>query len=102
MACDYVAGRLATCGVLLALLRRAEEGGSYRVVVSLSRMALWLAELGIFDRGYVTKAAGSNDEHRCPDPDTFVVDTPMGRYSGVREVVEMSKTPGDYKDLCAF
>ena len=48
VACDYVAGWLATCGVLSALLRRAKEGGSYRVVVSLSRTALWLAELGIF------------------------------------------------------
>ena len=97
VACDYVAGWLATCGVLSALLRRAKEGGSYRVVVSLSRTALWLPELGIFDRDYATKTAGSNDEHLYPDPDTFVVDTPMGRYSGVTEMVEMSKTPGEYK-----
>jgi crotonobetainyl-CoA:carnitine CoA-transferase CaiB-like acyl-CoA transferase len=41
VACDYVAGWLATCGVLSALLRRAREGGSYRVVVSLSRTAEW-------------------------------------------------------------
>jgi crotonobetainyl-CoA:carnitine CoA-transferase CaiB-like acyl-CoA transferase len=97
VACDYVAGWLATCGVLSALLRRAKEGGSYRVVVSLSRTALWLAELGIFDRDYVKKTAGSNDKHLYPDPDTFVVDTPMGRYKGVKEMIEMSKTPGEYK-----
>ena len=97
VACDYVAGWLATCGVLSALLRRAKEGGSYRVVVSLSRTALWLAELGIFDRDYATKTAGSSDEHLYPDPDGFVVDTPMGRYTGVTEMIEMSKTPGAYK-----
>jgi crotonobetainyl-CoA:carnitine CoA-transferase CaiB-like acyl-CoA transferase len=97
VACDYVAGWLATCGILSALLRRAKEGGSYRVVVSLSRTALWLPELGIFDRDYATKTAGSNDEHLYPDPDTFVADTPMGHYGGVKEMIEMSKTPGEYK-----
>jgi hypothetical protein len=97
VACDYVAGWLATCGILSALLRRAKEGGSYRVVVSLSRTALWLPELGIFDRDYANKTAGSSDEHVYPDPDGFVVDTPMGRYTGVKEMIEMSKTPGEYK-----
>ncbi|MGO9032564.1 CoA transferase [Mycobacterium sp.] len=97
VACDYAAGWLATCGILSALLRRAKEGGSYRVRVSLVRTALWLAELGIFDRDYVKKTAGSNDEHLYPDPDGFVVDTPMGRYTGIKEMVEMSKTPGEYK-----
>jgi hypothetical protein len=71
--------------------------GSYRVRVSLVRTALWLAELGIFDRDYAVKTAGSNDEHLYPDPDGFVVDTPMGRYTGVREMIEMSKTPGEYQ-----
>ena len=97
VACDYIAGWLATCGILSALLRRAKEGGSYRVVVSLSRTALWLPELGIFDRDYANKTAGSSDEHVYPDPDGFVVDTPMGRYTGVKEMIEMSKTPGEYK-----
>jgi crotonobetainyl-CoA:carnitine CoA-transferase CaiB-like acyl-CoA transferase len=97
VACDYAAGWLATCGILSALLRRAKEGGSYRVRVSLVRTALWLAELGIFDRDYVNKTAGSTDEHLYPDPDGFVVDTPMGRYTGVKEMVEMSRTPGEYK-----
>jgi hypothetical protein len=97
VACHYAAGWLATCGILSALLRRADEGGSYRVRVSLVRTALWLAELGIFDRDYAIKTAGSSDEHRYPDPDGFVVDTPMGRYTGVKEMVEMSRTPGEYR-----
>jgi crotonobetainyl-CoA:carnitine CoA-transferase CaiB-like acyl-CoA transferase len=97
VACDYAAGWLATCGILSALLRRANEGGSYRVRVSLVRTALWLADLGIFDRDYAINTAGSSDEHRYPDPDGFVVDTPMGRYTGVKEMVEMSRTPGEYR-----
>jgi crotonobetainyl-CoA:carnitine CoA-transferase CaiB-like acyl-CoA transferase len=66
VASDYAAGWLATCGILSALLRRAKEGRSYRVRVSLVRTALWLPELGIFDRDYATKTAGSNDEHHYP------------------------------------
>ena len=51
----------------------------------------------IFDRDYANKTAGSTDEHVYPDPDGFVADTPMGRYNGVTEMVEMSRTPGEYK-----
>jgi len=40
------------------------------------------------------------------DPDGFVADTPMGRYTGVKEMIEMSKTPGGYKypltPLCSW
>ncbi len=94
---DYAAGWLATAGTLAALRRRAKEGGSYKVTVTLARTALWLMELGIFDRDYAKAIAGSSDEHIYPDPDQFSVQTPMGLYVGVKEMVEMSKTPGDYR-----
>ena len=48
--CDNVVGWLGTVGVLAALRRRAIEGGSYRVTVSLTRTLLWLYSLGIFDK----------------------------------------------------
>src|SRR5262249_33356961 len=50
--CDNVVGWLGTTGVLAAPRRRAIEGGSYRVVISLTRTVLWLLSLGIFDRTY--------------------------------------------------
>ena len=50
--CDNVVGWFGTIGVLAALRRRAIEGGSYRVVVSLTRTVLWLLSLGIFDKAY--------------------------------------------------
>jgi len=53
--------------------------------------------LGIFDRDYAKKTAGSNEEHRYPDRDGFAVDTPMGRQTGVKEMVEMSKTLSEYQ-----
>src|ERR1700682_4632666 len=45
--CDNVVGWLGTVGILAALRRRAVEGGSYRVVVSLTRTVLWLVLLVI-------------------------------------------------------
>jgi hypothetical protein len=73
-----------------------EEGGSYRVTVSLSRTTLWLLSLGIFDKHYAQYTAGSSDEHTNTEPDLFTAYTPMGRYTGMTEQVVMSATPGAY------
>lgn len=94
---DYAAGWLATAGTLAALRRRAREGGSYKVTVSLGRTALWLMELGIFDRAYAVATAGSAEAHRYLEPEQFSVQTPMGLYVGVKEMVDMSRTPGAYR-----
>ncbi|HEY0801749.1 MAG TPA: CoA transferase [Steroidobacteraceae bacterium] len=94
---DYVAGWLATVGILQALKRRAIEGGSYKVVVSLSRVTLWLMSMGIFDKTYAKETAGSSDEHTYVAPEQFSAITPMGVYTGVTEQVLMSETPGQYR-----
>jgi crotonobetainyl-CoA:carnitine CoA-transferase CaiB-like acyl-CoA transferase len=94
---DYIAGWLATIGVLEAMKRRAVEGGSYKVVVSLSKVTLWLMSLGIFDKAYAAELAGSSDEHTYVEPDQFTASTPLGLYTGVTEQVAMSETPGGYR-----
>jgi len=94
---DYAAGWLATIGVLQALKRRATEGGSYKVTVSLSRVTLWLISLGIFDKTFTKAMAGSTEEHTYVAPDQFTAETPVGTYTGVTEQVVMSKTPGGYR-----
>jgi crotonobetainyl-CoA:carnitine CoA-transferase CaiB-like acyl-CoA transferase len=43
---DYGTGLLGTLGVLAALIRRAKEGGSYHVRVSLSQTAMHFQDLG--------------------------------------------------------
>jgi len=43
---DYITGFLAALGTLAALIRRATEGGSYHVRVSLCRTAMLLLEQG--------------------------------------------------------
>lgn len=59
-ATDYTTGYLAALGALTALHRRATEGGSYEVRVSLARTAAWLLDLPRidgaptgFDAGYL-------------------------------------------------
>lgn len=97
--CDNVVGWLGVTGILAALRRRAVEGGSYRVVVSLTRTVLWLLSLGIFDKGYAQATAGTRDEHFYPEPDLFTAETPCGTYQGMTDQVIMSRTPGSYRTV---
>ncbi|MEV6607948.1 CoA transferase [Kutzneria sp. NPDC051319] len=93
---DYIVSWLMATGAAEALARRAVEGGSYRVHVSLTRAALWILSMGVFDQAYAAETAGSVEQHRYLDPETFTVDTPLGAYQGVTEQVRMSRTPGRY------
>ena len=45
-ALDHASGYLLAAGVMAAWLRRATEGGSWRVRVSLARTGMWLRSLG--------------------------------------------------------
>jgi crotonobetainyl-CoA:carnitine CoA-transferase CaiB-like acyl-CoA transferase len=97
--CDNVVGWLGTVGVLEALRRRSVEGGSYRVVVSLTRTVLWLLSMGIFDKAYAQEAAGSKDEHTYVAPDVFTAETPLGTYQGFTDQVVLSRTPGAFRTV---
>ncbi len=44
---DYLTGYLGTAGALAALARRARDGGSYHVKVSLTRTSMWVQQLGL-------------------------------------------------------
>lgn len=93
---DYLTAWLLTAGIVTALRRRALEGGSYRVHVSLTRVALWILSLGILDMDYARHTAGSGDRHAYLDPELFRADTPLGSYQGMTDQVWMSATPGAY------
>ena len=96
---DNVVGWLGTTGILAALRRRAIEGGSYRVVVSLTRTVLWLLSLGIFDKAYAKATAGSTEEHNYIAPDLFTAETPLGTYQGMTDQIVLSRTPGAYRTV---
>jgi len=97
--CDNVVAWLGSTGILEALRRRAIEGGSYRVVVSLTRVVLWQLSLGIFDKAYAKSTAGSTDEHRYVAPDLFTAETPLGTYQGMTDQIVLSRTPGTYRNV---
>jgi len=97
--CDNVVGWLGTAGVLEALRRRSIEGGSYRVVVSLTRTVLWLLSMGIFDKAYARETAGSKDEHTYVTPDVFTAETPLGTYQGFTDQVVLSRSPGAFRTV---
>lgn len=48
-ALDHASGYLLALGVMAAWIRRATEGGSWRVRVSLARTGMWLRSLGRID-----------------------------------------------------
>ncbi|MCQ4079240.1 hypothetical protein NGB36_01080 [Streptomyces sp. RB6PN25] len=83
-------------------MRRATEGGSYRVTLNLSRVSAWILSLGVFDRAYAHEIAGTggrDSAHAYLDPDTFTADTPCGHYQGVTDQVVMSRTPGRFRTV---
>jgi crotonobetainyl-CoA:carnitine CoA-transferase CaiB-like acyl-CoA transferase len=49
-ACDYTTGYLAAFGVLIALARRAVEGGSWHVRVSLCQTGMLIHRQGLLDQ----------------------------------------------------
>ncbi|WP_308114746.1 CoA transferase [Rhodococcus opacus] len=96
---DYIVAWLLATGITEALMRRARDGGSYRVHVSLTRVALWVLALGTFDKDYARATAGTGELHAYLPPKTFTSDTPLGLYQGVTDQVEMSRTPGIYRTI---
>ena len=97
--CDNVVGWLGTVGVLEALRRRAIEGGSYRVVVSLTRTVLWLLSIGIFDKAYAQGNCRLDRRAKRVAPDLFTAETPLGTYQGMTDQVVLSRTPGSFRTV---
>lgn len=94
---DHVAGYLGAAGAMAALLRRAQEGGSYHVSISLTRTAMWYPSLGMMDRAALTKAFG-NARHRLPPPEMITRATPLGEIRRLAPAVKLSATPAGWDD----
>ncbi len=96
---DYLVSWFMRAGIAEALRRRAVDGGSYRVHVSLSRVALWILSMGVFDTSYAEEIAGTGELHAYADPEVFTAETPLGHCQGVTDQVKMSDTPGAYRQI---
>jgi len=88
-ALDHASGYLMAFGAMMALARKAREGGSWHVRVSLAQTGHWFAGLGRLENGF----AG-------PDPTSADIadllqetDTPFGRLTFVRHAAQLSETP---------
>ncbi len=91
-AIDYCTGYLMAFGAMEALRRRATQGGSWLVRISLAQVGKW-----IVDRGEVPEnAARDAPVEFTPDELerwAMVSDTPSGRLRHLKPVVELSETP---------
>jgi crotonobetainyl-CoA:carnitine CoA-transferase CaiB-like acyl-CoA transferase len=91
-AIDYCTGYLMATGAMVALKRRAREGGSWLVRISLAQVGKWLVDLGevAADSLRNVPAEFSPDEL---DRWSMVSDTPSGRLRHLKPVVQLSETP---------
>ncbi|MFE8154436.1 CoA transferase [Brenneria goodwinii] len=89
--CDFLTGFLATFGGMLALARRAREGGSYRVQVSLCQSAMLLQRQGL-----VTHFADAPGRLAPEEFESLAVcdeNTCYGDLKSLGPVLNMSATP---------
>jgi crotonobetainyl-CoA:carnitine CoA-transferase CaiB-like acyl-CoA transferase len=93
---DYLTGYLGAFGALLALARRARDGGSYLVRVSLAQTGRWISE-----RGRVEQAVAAAQPPDLPDDElaklTMESETPFGRLRHLAPVVQLSETPARWE-----
>ncbi|WP_018684645.1 CoA transferase [Actinokineospora enzanensis] len=89
-ALDHGTGWLAAHGVLTALRRRATEGGTWHVRVSLARTAHWLTSLGRIE---------SSELDAPIDAYLSEVDSPWGRIRHVRFPGELPGSPPHWSSV---
>jgi crotonobetainyl-CoA:carnitine CoA-transferase CaiB-like acyl-CoA transferase len=95
---DFLCGMLAAAGVQAALIRRANEGGSYRVTVTLAQTTSFEMSLGLNDKAQLQAIEELGPEHQIQQPNLVTRKTPFGEFTRLGSQVEMSKTPESWTD----
>jgi len=98
VVCDFLTGYLATIGVQAALLRRATEGGSYRVTTTLAQTIMFEQSLGLVDKQTLLNLDELGDEHKPLPPNLQTGPTAFGEFTRLGSQIEMSKTPEYWED----
>jgi crotonobetainyl-CoA:carnitine CoA-transferase CaiB-like acyl-CoA transferase len=98
VVCDFLTGYLTTLGVQAALLRRATEGGSYKVTVTLTQTIMLEQALGLIDGATLLNLADLGPEHQPLKPNLQTGPTAFGEFTRLGSQVEMSKTPEYWAD----
>jgi crotonobetainyl-CoA:carnitine CoA-transferase CaiB-like acyl-CoA transferase len=93
---DYTTGYLAAFGVMAALRRRALEGGSYHVRISLAQAGWWVTHLPRFDRADVEKLPKDLPSERI-EALKLTTDTLFGPLHHLGPIAQLSETPGRWE-----
>lgn len=91
-ALDHATGYLAAFGAMVALQRRAREGGSWLVRVSLAQTGHWLQSMGRTDSGVPPREL--TEEEIAPW--RHDMDSPFGAVSAIAPVEQMPATPARF------
>ena len=91
-AIDYCTGYLMAFGAMVALARRAREGGSWLVRISLAQVGKWMVDLGEVP---AASLKGVPEEFSKAELDGWSTksETPSGSLRHLRPVAQMSETP---------
>ncbi len=91
-AIDYLAGYLIAFGTMVALKKRALEGGSWHVRISLAQVGKWL-----IDRGQVPESELKNvpTEFTPEELESWTITTqsPLAKLWHFKPVIKLSETP---------
>ncbi|ACC69743.1 CoA transferase [Paraburkholderia phymatum] len=91
-ALDHATGYLAAFGAMVALARRAHEGGSWHVRLSLAQTGRWLQSMGQIKDGWRTPDVTFDEVQDGLQE----VDSPFGRVHAAAPAERMSQTPAFY------
>jgi hypothetical protein len=86
---DYLAAYVGAAGIAAALHRRATDGGSYRVGVSLTRMCMWAQEVGLLDAAALDGALPFMDIVSSADLPLETIDSPFGEITYLPSLIDM-------------
>jgi crotonobetainyl-CoA:carnitine CoA-transferase CaiB-like acyl-CoA transferase len=91
-AIDYCTGYLMAFGAMVGLARRAREGGSWLVRISLAQVGKWIVDLGEVPASSLEAVPAEFDAHDLHRW-SMTTDTPSGPLRHLKPVVQMSETP---------
>jgi crotonobetainyl-CoA:carnitine CoA-transferase CaiB-like acyl-CoA transferase len=91
-AIDFLTGYLMAFGAMVALARRAREGGSWHVRISLAQVGRWLVELGEVP---LDQLKDIPKEFVPAELERWLItsNTPVGQLQHLGPVVRLSETP---------
>src|SRR5277367_5262272 len=90
-AIDYCTGYLMAFGAMVALARRAREGGSWMVRISLAQIGKWIVDLGEVAESAARDAPAEFAPEELAQW-SMVSDTPSGKLRHLKPVVSLSET----------